>query len=612
MYKSAENLLKKVTDDLKKVNQDFIVANRNSVHAGEPSVLLRELEKAQKNLDNHNKAVSAAQAKLDSLTKELEAAKAARANLESDKTTLSSDRDSELRRLDYETKLAEDEVTKTKNDLASQPLFKELEEAQKEATKAGTIDFHQAKVKDLRAQLEEASKGLPSTHDKVFALTSELSKAEYALTQASYADRALKLARDNYDEAIKLRPDSELSKAHKAHNNALAVHSEKVIAATNAKNQFNSKAEDIENQLQNTKNTIARDELEISKVTGDLALLRNPDKLKALKDQIEAAKALYNDSVAKDSQLTAMDMLKTALENKVATLKARVDALEKQMRDTNKASLEAGDANALRDKLVKATKDAIEAGDATDLLAALKKAEAAASAGPHVDGPSQAQLEEAVAKAQDAYNAAVQADELAEKALQSWQNAVDHEALAEVAYDTFKQADSELKPLKQHADLLEAAFKAANKASLEAGDANVKFDIAQAADAALTEASNKLASATSTHKATQLVVDTASKAKEEASEKLTLALGSLLSSKENEHAKQAILEAAEKLDVCMTEKPADKTSKPVPVSSPKKAELAKTGAAAENAGLLSFAAILGGMGIVGAARYTPRHRRDAR
>ncbi|MGV4326736.1 hypothetical protein QEV13_00060 [Trueperella pyogenes] len=226
--------------------------------------------------------------------------------------------------------------------------------AAKEILNGNGVDYFEAEVKAARKLLTEAEDKLakaptdPQLKAQRDEVVGHLKNAEYHYDKAVVADKVLEEARTTQPKA-----DENLEKARKA----LSLTEEELARAVEHEQKVNALYEAAQENYK-------------------------PDAFKAAQERLAKAKA------AKDN----------------------LDALEKRMKETNKASIAAGDANVLRDALKKAT-DELKAAEAAvpaakaahdQALATLAEAEKAlkvATDGAGVVEKALADAEAALAKA---------------------------------------------------------------------------------------------------------------------------------------------------------------------------------------------------------------------
>ncbi|MEW6955515.1 hypothetical protein V3M73_10875, partial [Trueperella pyogenes] len=171
---------------------------------------------------------------------------------------------------------------------------------------------------------------------------------------------------------------------------------------------------------------------------------------------------------------------------------------------------------------------------------------------------------------------------------------------------------------------------ATNKASLEAGDANVLADSVEKAKKALAKAEEDLGPTKAERAEVALKLEAARNAADDAARELIDFEKAIAGAKSDFEAKSVAYEVASGLKECapiVPPTPVEPTPAPQPEPAPapqpapapsdkviaqKPAEgkkLAHTRATTDSSIAVAMASILGGLGLVAAARHTPRHRR---
>ncbi|MEW6951436.1 hypothetical protein V3M92_09750, partial [Trueperella pyogenes] len=223
-------------------------------------------------------------------------------------------------------------------------------------------------------------------------------------------------------------------------------------------------------------------------------------------------------------------------------------------------------------------------------------------------------------------NDAGDADRLREATKEASKVANDAGVLADKARKIRDAANKASIEADERLTVAENARNAANKASLEAGDANVLGDKVEEAKKALAKAEEDLGPTKAERAEVALKLEAARNAADDAARELTDLEKAIAGAKSEFEAKRVAYEVASGLKECapiVPPAPVEPTPAPQPEPAPapvpsdkviaqKSAEgkkLANTGATTDSSIAVAMASVLGGLGLVAAARHTPRHRR---
>ncbi|MEW6936814.1 hypothetical protein [Trueperella pyogenes] len=285
-----------------------------------------------------------------------------------------------------------------------------------------------------------------------------------------------------------------------------------------------------------------------------------------------------------------------------AKFPARNDLYEK-MKETNAASIKAGDSDVLLKELARLAKISNAAGDSEDL----------------------------------------------EKEFDDLKKLSDLAGDPDKFFGELKAINEELRQLGgKTSEELSSMLREANGASIEAGDANVLADSVEKAKKALAKAEEDLGPTKAERAEVALKLEAARNAADDAARELTDLEKAISGAKSDFEAKRVAYEVASGLKECapiVPPAPVEPTPAPQPEPAPapqpepapapqpepapapqpepapvpsdkviaqKPAEgkkLAHTGATTDSSIAVAMASILGGLGLVAAARHTPRHRR---